>query len=188
MKIWKFSESSAYGGYAQQKVWSKHKTTFHDDTPNEIEELYSRFDNSLMYRKVTSISVSQPCVYFLYLPNDTYKIGETTVGGLHNRLSNAQTYFIDDVVLNGVQLCESKPVAQSLEQTVLDYFLGIEKPRREVVAWHGSEEIESYISEYCLPQNVSQKIMEKGKGSILKKSKDKMRVSESDSQHTGDFQ
>ena len=165
MKIWKFSESSAYRSYAHQNVWSKHKTTTLDDTPNGMKELYSRFDNSLVYRKVTSISVPQPCVYFLYLPNDTYKIGETTVGNLHNRLSSAQTYFAPDVVLNGIQLCESSFVAKSLEKTVLGYFLGVERPPgREVVTYHsGFELVECYIDEYCLTQEVSQKIMDDGK-------------------------
>ena len=49
MKIWKFAESATYRGYAHQNVWSKHKTTIHDDTPNDMKELYSRFDNSLVY-------------------------------------------------------------------------------------------------------------------------------------------
>ena len=148
MKIWKFSESSAYPSYAQQNVWSKHKTTTYDDAPYEMKELYSRFDNSLVYRKVTSVPASQPCVYFLFLPNDTYKIGETTVGSLHNRLSSAQTYFFPDVVLNGIQLCESSSVAKSLEKTVLDYFLGVERPPgREVVTYSRDLElVECYIN------------------------------------------
>ena len=165
MKIWKFSESSAYRSYAHQNVWSKHKTTTLDDTPNGMKELYSRFDNSLVYRKVTSVHPSQQCVYFLVLPNDTYKIGETSVGNLHNRLSSAQTYFAPDVVLDGIQLCESLSVAKSLEKTILDYFLGVERPPgREVVTYSGDLElVECYITEYCLPQKVSQKIMDDGK-------------------------
>ena len=165
MKIWKFAESADYRGYAHQNVWGKHKTTIYDDTPNEMKELHRRFDNSLVYRKVTSALPSQPCVYFLYLPNDTYKIGETSVGNLHNRLSSAQTYFTYDVVLNGIQLCESSSVAKSLEKTVLDYFLGMERPPgREVVTdSHGFELVECYIGEYCLTREVSQKIMDAGK-------------------------
>ena len=70
-----------------------------------------------------------------------------------------------DVVLNGIQLCESSSVAKSLEKTVLDYFLGIERPPgREVVTdSHGFELVECYIGEYCLTQEVSQKIMDAGK-------------------------
>ena len=108
-----------------------------------------------------------------YLPNDTYKIGETTVGNLHNRLSSAQTYFAPDVDLNGIQLCESSSIAISLEKTLLDYFLGVERPRgREVVEYDYEELVVCYIAEYCLPQKVSQIIMDngkKGKGSILQK-------------------
>ena len=171
MKIWKLAEYSDNRHYRQQKNWSKHKTTAYGDPPNEVKELYNRFDNSLVYREVDSIDTSQACVYFLFLPPNTYKIGETTVGSLHNRLSSAQTYFIDDVVLEGIQLCESKTVAKSLEQTLLDYFLGVEKPRREVLTYHGGL-VECYITEYCLSQKVSQIIMDngkRGKGSILQK-------------------
>ena len=171
MKIWKFAESSDNRSYGQQKVWSKHKTTYYDP-PNEIKDLYNRFDNSLVYRKVTSIPSSHSCVYFLFLPNDTYKIGRTTVGNLHNRLSSAQTYFIDDVVLEGIQLCESLPVAKSLEQTVLDYFLGIERPPGREVVGYSDALVECYVDEYCLSQNVSRIIMDNGKsgkGSILQK-------------------
>ena len=137
------------------------------------------------------VPVSQPCVYFLSLPNDTCKIGETTVGNLHNRLSAAQTYFIHDVVLKDIQLCESKPVAQLLEKTVLDYFLGIDQPRGREVVDSEDDLVFSYTDEYCLPQKVSQKIMDNGKSgkrSIVQKSKDKMKASKSASQHTGDFQ
>ncbi|MCY3723401.1 MAG: hypothetical protein OXG97_14355 [Candidatus Poribacteria bacterium] len=49
MKIWKFSEYAAYRGHAHQNVWSKHKTTIYDDTLNDMKELYSRFDNNLVY-------------------------------------------------------------------------------------------------------------------------------------------
>ena len=102
MKIWKLAESSDNRHYGQQKNWSKHKTTTYYDPPSELKDLYNRFDNSLVYREVDSIDPSQACVYFLFLPPDTYKVGETTVGSLHNRLSSAQTYFIDDVVLEGI--------------------------------------------------------------------------------------
>ena len=175
MKIWKLAESSDNRRYEQQKNWSKHKASYFDDPdlPSPMKQLYSRFDNSLVYREVNSIPSSQPCVYFLFMPNDTYKVGETTVGNLHDRLSKAQTYFIDDVVLNGIQLCESKPVAKSLEKTLLDYFLGIERPRgREVVEYGYEGLVECYITEYCLSQKVSQIIMnngKRGKGSILQK-------------------
>ena len=171
MKIWKLAESSDNRRYGQQEVWSKHKTTTYSDPPSELKDLYNRFDNSLVYRKVDLIPSSQPCVYFLLMPNDTYKVGETTVGRLHNRLSSAQTYFFDDVVLGGIQLCQSKTVAQSLERTLLDYFLGVGKPRREVLTYHDGL-VERYIAEYCLPQKVSQIIMDNGKmgkGSILQK-------------------
>ena len=161
MKIWKLAESSTYRGYEQQKVWSKHKTTYYDP-PNEIKDLYNRFDNSLVYREVNSIGTSQACVYFLFLPHETYKFGETTVGNLHNRLSSAQTYFIDDVVLEGIQLCESKIIAKSLEQTLLDYFLGVERPPGREVTYHDAL-VECYIAEYCLSQKRSQKIMADGK-------------------------
>ena len=92
MKMWKFAESSDNRRYEQQKRWSKNKASDFDypDLPSPLKQLYSRFDNSLVYRKATSISVTQPCVYFLFLPNDTYKIGETT-GSLHNRLKSAQS-------------------------------------------------------------------------------------------------
>ena len=165
MKIWKLAESSDNRRYGQQQNWSKHKASYFDDPelPPPMKQLYSRFDNSLVYREVNSIPSTQPCVYFLFMPNDTYKIGETTGGNLHERLSKAQTYFIDDVVLNGIQLCESPSVARSLEKTVLDYFLGIEKPRREVVEYGYDGLVECYIDEYCLPQKVSQKIMDDGK-------------------------
>ena len=175
MKIWKLAESSDNCRYGQQKNWSKHKASYFDDPdlPSPMKQLYSRFDNSFVYREVNSIPISQPCVYFLLLPNDTFKIGETTVGSLHNRMSSAQTYFIDDVVLNGIQLCESKSVAKSLEKTLLDYFLGIERPRgREVVEYDYEGLVECYITEYCLSQKVSQIIMDngkRGKGSILQK-------------------
>ena len=174
MKIWKLTESSDNRRYGQQKNWSKHKSSYFDDPelPSPMKQLYSRFDNSLVYRKMTSVPPSQPCVYFLYLPNDTYKIGETTVGNLHKRLSAAQTYFAPDVDLNGIQLCESSSVAKSLEKTVLDYFLGVERPPgREVVTYPG-DLVECYIAEYCLFQTVSQIIMnngKSGKGSILEK-------------------
>ena len=175
MKIWKLAESSDNPRYGQQKNWSKHKASDFDapDLPSPMKQLYSRFDNSLVYKEVNSIPSTQACVYFLFMPNDTYKIGETTVGNLHDRLSKAQTYFIDDVVLNGIQLCESKLVAKLLEKTLLDYFLGVERPRgREVVEYDSDVLVECYIMEYCLPQNVSQKIMDdgkSGKGSILQK-------------------
>ena len=174
MRIWKFAESSDNRRYEQQKNWSKHKASQLDypDLPSSLKQLYSRFDNSLVYTEVDSIPPSQACVYFLFMPNDTYKIGETTVGNLHDRLSKAQMYFIDDVVLSGIQLCESKRVSRLLEQTVLDYFLGIEKPRREVVRYGYEGLVECYITEYCLSQGVSQKIMDNGKsgkGSILQK-------------------
>ena len=164
MKIWKIAESSDNRHYGQQENWSKHKASDFDapGLPSSMKQLYSRFDNSLVYREVDSIGTSQACVYFLYLPNDTYKIGETTVGNLHDRLGKPQTYFIDDVVLEGIQICESSSVARSLEQTLLDYFLGIEKPRREVLTDHG-DLVECYIIEYCLSQKRSQKIMENGK-------------------------
>ena len=169
MKIWKFVESSDNRRYELQKNWSKHKASDFDypNLPFPTKQLYSRFDNSLVYREVNSIPSSQPCVYFLYLPNDTYKIGETTVGNLHNRLSSAQTYFAPDVVLNGIQLCESKSVSKSLEKTLLDYFLGVERPPgREVVEYDYDALVECYIMEYCLPQNVSQKIMDDKKKGI----------------------
>ena len=175
MKMWKFAESSDNRRYEQQKRWSKNKASDFDypDLPSPLKQLYSRFDNSLVYRKATSISVTQPCVYFLFLPNDTYKIGETTVGSLHNRLSSAQTYFAPDVNLNGIQLCESPSVAKSLEKALLDYFLGVERPRgREVVEYDYDELVECYIIEYCLSKEVSQIIMDngnRGKGSILQK-------------------
>ena len=161
MKIWKLAESSDNRHYGQQKNWSKHKTTYYDP-PNEIKDLYNRFDNSLVYREVNSIDTSQACVYFLFLPPDAYKVGETTVGRLHNRLSSAQTYFVDDVVLEGIQLCQSKTIAKSLEQTVLDYFLGVERPPGREVTYHDAL-VECYIAEYCLSQKRSQKIMEDGK-------------------------
>ena len=175
MKIWKLAESSDNRRYGQQKNWSKHKASELDypDLPSPIKQLYSRFDNSLVYRKVNSILSSQPCVYFLFMPNDTYKIGETTVGNLHDRLSKAQTYFFDDVILNGIQLCESKSVAKLLEKTLLDYFLGVERPRgREVVKYDYDALVECYIIEYCLSEGVSQTIMDNGKsgeGSMLQK-------------------
>lgn len=175
MKIWKLAESSDNRRYEQEKNWSKHKATYFDDPdlPSSLKPLYSRFDNSLVYREVDSIDISQACVYFLFLPNDTYKIGETTVGGLHNRLRLAQAYFFDDVILQGIQLCQSKSVAKSLEKTLLDYFLGVERPRgREVVEYGYEGLVAFYIRGYCLPQNVSQKIMDNGKsgkGSILQK-------------------
>ena len=136
-----------------------------------MKDLYNRFDNSLVYREVDSIDPSEACVYFLFLPNDTYKLGETTVGSLHDRLSKAQAYFFDDVVLEGIQLCQSKPVAKSLERTLLDYFLGLERPRGREVTDHDAL-VACYIDEYCLSQRGSQIIMNNGKmgkGSILKK-------------------
>ena len=175
MKIWKFSESSAYRSYAQQNVWSKHKASYFDDPdlPSPMKQLYSRFDNSLVYTEVNSIPSSQPCVYFLFMPNDTYKVGETTVGSLHDRLSKAQAYFFDDVILKSIQLCQSKSVAKSLEKTLLDYFLGVERPRgREVVEYGYEGLVACYVAEYCLSQKVSQIIMDngkRGKGSILQK-------------------
>ena len=175
MKIWKLAESSDNRRYGQQKNWSKHKASGfdHPDIPSPLKQLYSRFDNSLVYTEVNSILSDQPCVYFLFMPNDTYKIGETTVGNLHDRLSKAQTYFIDDVVLKGIQLCESKIVTKSLEKTLLDYFLGVERPRgREVVEYGYEGLVAFYVREYCLPQEVSQIIMnngKSGKGSILEK-------------------
>lgn len=175
MKIWKLAESSYNRRYEQQKNWSKHRSSELDypDLPSPIKQLYSRFDNSLVYRKVTSVLPSQPCVYFLYLPNDTYKIGETTVGNLHKRLSAAQTYFAPDVKLKGIQLCESSSIAKSLEKTVLDYFFGVERPLgREVVEYDYDALVECYIAEYCLFETVSQIIMNNGKrgeGSILEK-------------------
>ena len=191
MKIWKLAEYSANRDYDLQKIWRKNKQDyFFDDTPGEIRALHERFDNSWVYREVTSIPVSQPCVYFLFLPKDSYKIGETAVGSLHDRQSKAQTYFFDAVVLEGIQLCESKSVAKKIEQTGLDYFEGIEKPRREVLTDHRGL-VECYIMEYCLSQEASQIIMDNGKrekDQLFRKSKDKMRTSEPDSQHTGDFQ
>ena len=173
MKIWKLVEVSDDLGYGQLDNWSKHKTSDFDNLSSRMKQLYSRFDNSLVYREVTSVPVSQACVYFLFMPNDTYKIGETTVANLHDRLSKAQTYFIDDVVLNGIQLCQSKSVAKLLEKTVLDYFLGVERSRgREVVEYGYDGLVECYITEYCLSETVSQIIMDngkRGKGSILKK-------------------
>ena len=175
MKIWKLAESSDNRRYGQQKNWSKHKASDFDypDLPSPMKQLYSRFDNSLVYREVNSIDISQACVYFLLLPNDTFKIGETSVGSLHDRLSKPQTYFIDDVVLEGIQLCESKSIAKSLEKTLLDYFLGLERPRgREVVQYDYDDLVECYITEYCLYQTVSQIIMDNGKrgeGSMLQK-------------------
>ena len=101
------------------------------------------------------------------------RLGETTVGNLHDRLSKPQTYFIDDIVLEGIQLCESRTVAKSLEKTLLDYFLGVERPHgREVVEYDYESLVECYITEYCLSQKVSQIIMDngkRGKGSILQK-------------------
>jgi hypothetical protein len=166
MKIWELAESSDNRRYGQQKNWSKHKASDFDypDLPSSMKQLYNRFDNSFVYREVNSIPSTQPCVYFLSMPNDTYKIGETTVRNLHDRLSKAQTYFFDNVILNGIQLCESKSVAKSLEKTLLDYFLGIERPRgREVVEYDSDALVECYIMEYCLSQNVSQIIMDNGK-------------------------
>ena len=174
MKIWKLAESSDNRRYGQQKNWSQHKASDFDypNLPSSLKQLYSHFDNSLVYREVNSIPSSQLCVYFLFMPNDTYKIGETTVGNLHDRLSKAQTYFFDDVTLSGIQLCESKSVAKLLEKTLLDYFLGVERPRgREVVNYDYDELVGCYITEYCLYQTVSQKIMDngkRGKGSRLK--------------------
>ena len=175
MKIWKIAESSDNRHYGQQKNWSKHKASYFDDPdlPSSMKRLYSRFDNSLVYREVDLIPSSQPCVYFLFMPNDTYKVGETTVGSLHDRLSKAQAYFFNDVILEGIQLCESKSIAKSLEKTLLDYFLGLERPRgREVVQYDYDDLVECYIREYCLPQEVSRIIMDngkRGKGSILQK-------------------
>lgn len=84
MKIWKLAEYSDNRDYDLQKIWRKNKQDyFFDDTPGEIRALHERFDNSWVYREVTSIPVSQPCVYFLFLPKDSYKIGETTVGNLN---------------------------------------------------------------------------------------------------------
>ena len=171
MKIWKLAEYSDNHDYDLQKIWRKNKQNYSYDPPGEIKALHERFDNSWVYREVTSIPVSQPCVYFLFLPNDTYKIGETTVGNLHDRQSKAQTYFFDDVVLEGIQLCESKSVAKKIEQTVLDYFEGIEEPRREVLTDHRGL-VECYIMEYCLSQEASQIIMDngkRGKGSTFQK-------------------
>ena len=166
MKIWKLAESLDNRRYGQQENWSKHKGSYCDDPdlPSLMKQLYSRFDNSFVYREVNSIPSSQPCVYFLFLPNDTYKVGETTVGGLHNRLRLSQTYFFDDVILEGIQLCQSKSVAKSLEKTLLDYFLGVERPRgREVVEYGYEGLVACYIVEYCLSQKRSQKIMKDGK-------------------------
>ena len=166
MKIWKIAESLDNRNYGRQENWSKHKASDFDapDLPSPMKQLYSRFDNNLVYREVDSIDTSQACVYFLYLPNDTYKIGETTVGGLHDRLSKAQAYFFHDVILEGLQLCQSKPVAKSLEKTLLDYFLGVERPRgREVVEYDYEGLVACYIAEYCWSQPRSQKIMEDGK-------------------------
>ena len=171
MKIWKLAEYSDNRDYDLQKIWRKNKQNYLDDAPREIKALHERFDYSWVYREVTSIPVSQPCVYFLFLPQDSYKIGETTVGNLHDRQSKAQTYFSDAVVLEGIQLCESKSVAKLLEQTVLDYFEGIEKPRREVLTYHHGL-VECYIMEYCLSQEASQIIMDngkRGKGSTFQK-------------------
>ena len=77
MKIWKFVESSDNRRYELQKNWSKHKASDFDypNLPSSMKQLYSRFDNGLVYREVDSIDTSQACVYFLSLPNDTYKIG-----------------------------------------------------------------------------------------------------------------
>ena len=175
MKIWKLAESSDNRRYGQQENWSKYKASYYDATSltSPMKQLYSRFDNSFVYREVNSIPISQPCIYFLFLPNDTYKIGETTVGNLHDRLSKAQTYFFRDVVLRGIQLCESKPVAKLLEKTLLDYFLGVERPRgREGVEYDYDDLVDSYITEYCLYEHVSQIIMDNGKkgnGSMLQK-------------------
>ena len=175
MKIWKLTELSDNRRYEQQENWNKHKASDFDDPelPSPMKQLYSRFDNSLVYTEVNSIPSDQPCVYFLLMPNDTYKVGETTVGSLHDRLSKPQTYFMDDVVLNGIQLCESKIVAKSLEKALLDYFLGVERPRgREVIEYDYEGLVACYIAEYCLSQKVSQIIMDngkKGKGSILEK-------------------
>ena len=166
MKIWKIAESLDNRRYGQQKNWSKHKASDFDapDLPSPMKELYSRFDNSLVYREVDSVDTSQACVYFLLLPNDTYKVGETTVGGLHNRLRLSQAYFFKDVILEGIQLCQSKAVARSLEKTLLDYFLGVERPHgREVVDYGYEGLVACYISEYCFSQTRSQKIMEDGK-------------------------
>ena len=175
MKIWKIAESLDNRSYGRQKNWNKYKASDFDapSLPSPMKQLYSRFDNSLVYREVDLIDTSQAGVYFLYLPNDTYKIGETTVGNLHKRLSAAQTYFAPDVELKGIQLCESSSVAKSLEKTVLDYFLGVERPPgREVVEYDYDALVECYIAEYCLSQKVSQIIMDngkRGKGSILQK-------------------
>lgn len=175
MKIWKIAESLDNRSYGQQENWSRYKASDFDapDLPSPMKQLYSRFDNSLVYREVDSIDTSQACVYFLFLPNDTYKVGETTVGGLHNRLRLSQAYFIPDVILEGIQLCQSKPVAKSLEKTLLDYFSGVERPRgREVVEYGYEGLVACYITEYCLSQKVSRIIMDNGKmgkGSILQK-------------------
>ena len=174
MKIWKLAESLDNRGYGQQKNWSKHRASEleYPDLPSPMKQLYSRFDNSLVYRKVNSVPPSQPCVYFLELPNYTYKIGETTVGNLHKRLSAAQTYFAPDVDLKGIQLCESSSVAKSLEKTVLDYFLGVGRPPGREVVTYPIDLVECYIAEYCLFATVSQIIMDNGKrgeGSMLEK-------------------
>ena len=67
MKIWKLAESSDNLRYEQQKKWSKYKASDFDapGLPSPMKQLYSRFDNSLVYREVDSIDTSQACVYFL---------------------------------------------------------------------------------------------------------------------------
>ena len=48
-------------------------------------------------------------------------------------------------------------------KTVLDYFLGVERPPGREVVTYTDGLVECYIDEYCLPQKVSQKIMDNGK-------------------------
>lgn len=67
MKIWKLAEYSANRDYDLQKIWRKNKQDyFFDDTPGEIRALHERFDNSWVYREVTSIPVSQPWSIFFF--------------------------------------------------------------------------------------------------------------------------
>lgn len=148
-KIWKFAQYNDFlVGPENRNTWNK-ITEIPD--PQDMTPK-GGFMDALCYREVKTIDINQDCVYFLRLGDDyIMKVGRSTCGQVYHRRINAQTYFFEEVVCEGVQFCDTSKIARKLESEILDYFTPDRQEIRkdfELVNDRNSL-LELYIAKYC---------------------------------------
>ena len=114
-------------------------------TIEETESVSRSIEEVTIDGETKQIYVDQHIVYFHQLPlGDVIKIGKTHVTRYHERIAEAQRYFVNPVKLLGVVPCENQNAANEKENELLNCF----KVARSELVWD-NEDVRMYIEDNC---------------------------------------